>query len=175
MGRQVGFYAVGSDAEALESRFQEAGLVALPAATFTEQVPDPKPPRGFTSPDPAWSFHYLAPAELIPSGIHYTRMKIARPTWRLASERSAVIEYEPSKLEGGQVRPGRIYFQSKTRTGPHGHLLRLYERLARFIRGWERVSQESFFVGPEAAKQCRSGELKLMYHLDELELSDKPG
>jgi hypothetical protein len=172
MGRQVGFYALDGDHEELLRRCEALGLLALPAWTPADRTPEPVPPALLRSPEPAWSFQLLLPREIDPAAVQYRAMTGKPEVWRLAAERSPVIELEPSRRDRDFVGRGRIYLYWRPRTEGQAITLKRYQTLARFVGRWPKTEKTpvQFHVGPETAARVRAGELCLALNPLELPL-----
>jgi hypothetical protein len=168
MGQQVGLFALDGDHEDLQQQFESLGLAALPPSTSEDRLPEHVPPRAYRANHPAWHFYYLVPLPAVGPNIRYVRMAVSPPTWRMAADRSPVIEFQPSTISAQRVQGGRIYINCKRDVVGCDLAARAYDSLARRVRRWPRTQGGGrFYVGPQTASRARAGEFRLMIGREE--------
>jgi hypothetical protein len=164
MGRQVCFYAIPEDQEALMLAAEGMGLLAIPAFVRSGQpIPDPVLPSRFQHREEDWSFFFLVPSPCFPDAIRYVEMNAGSPGWRLAGELSPVIEFSPSCASESVVNSGRMYLECGRNVQGYETVSRLFHRLERIVKRWPSTEHPLFRVGFETAKQCQNRGLRLVH------------
>jgi len=151
MRRQVNFYyALEHDHDFIRGLAQEAGLLALRSVVSTEAYDlarlNAVPPLDFELAE-GETYFYLIPDSVAVVEAFYEPMENDPAKSWLKSWVSPVIEFAPSYRLQDRVHHGRLYIDALGCDPWSQNLYRTYEKLARRIRKWEKVSR-SLYVGP---------------------------
>jgi len=171
MGKQVNFFADDIDFGTLLTFAGDQGYRAVPNRTLVpdEPVPMTQPRDYWLQGEDGRTQFYVLPPGLTESEAFYRRLTPDAVRLHLIAWTSAVIEVCPCQRLNESLGRGRIYVDFDRRDPRYEAVNKGYERLARYLRKWERFPGLPFSIGPHTLEQGRRRKLRLW------NLSGSPG
>jgi hypothetical protein len=170
MGRQIGFFTLKVDDDALLDIAGQHGMRALPAEIPSGSPVEPTSASHVPRPDGRWVF-YLLPAAAPLDAVTFEEMS-DRSRSMLMPDKSPVIQYVTCNRDGNCISNGRIYFDTQRSNPWFDHARRDFERLSRQIKRWPLTDRFRFHVGPAAARTVSAGQLHLRHAVHELYIAE---
>jgi hypothetical protein len=172
MGRQVGLFADDIDLHDLLAFAENAGFLALPDRIETDDLPQGIEPTQYEmTEETGTECFYLLPPGVSKAEAFYHELSNGDPISILGMTVSPVTEFRPSQREGNKLSDGRIYFNMDRHVTHFEQGKKGYERLARYVRKWQKTRQYRFHVGPHTANEVAKGRLAIVHFNEELSLA----
>lgn len=171
MGKQVVFFANYQDTKELLSFCEQEGLVGIFAVIPTDQITQTFLPTQLIE-YLKTDFVYLMPNEINPVEALYEEFHEDATQSGIDYSNSPVFEFTPSRIEDQLIFDGRIYFDLNPEDQFYTIINKKFNKIASYIKKWEKTDQFGFYVGPETAKQAKSGNIELWHHLIKLNVAD---
>lgn len=171
MGKQVVFYANNHDTKELLSFCELEGLVGIFAVIPTDQIAQTFLPTQLIE-YLKTDLVYLMPKEINPVEALYEEFHDDATQSGIDYTNSPVFEFTPSRLEAQLIFDGRIYFDLNPEDQFYAKTHKKYNKIASYIKKWKKTDQFGFYVGPDTAKQAKSGLIELWHHLIKLNVAD---
>ncbi len=168
MTTQVNLFTLAEDMRLILLASEEEGARAFPIIAPIDDTPNPSMPSQYADTLTGDSF-VLLPATLSVVEIFYTQLRNEAAHGQVDDFNSPVIVVKSSRLEQGAISNGRIFLGNDPTDPRHAPVKKLFNQLSKIIKKWEKT-KFNIFVGPETARQVRSGKLTLKHHALTLEL-----
>lgn len=167
MGRQVGFYALGHEQQMLLDFIDSSGAAVLLKGVSTQKYLESDAPFLYSKENvenaPIYFRHSF---NIYPKTIDLDTVKYSlhskRPDISIACDSPRGLELSLTEQSNGKVFGGRIYFNTQKPIGFKSYeklLLKLYNRIACFIRKWERIGGD--YYGARTKQQLLESQLKI--------------
>jgi len=173
MSRQVRFFIVNDDLQELLAFAEQLGCRAVPQIIDSNNEPDAYPPTKYTS--QSEGFFYLLPGGFaVVEAFYHEMTKYAPGRSKLIAHTSPVIEVCPGRVDSSDPVEGRIYHCQISSDPRYRKTLQTYNKLKKFIvDNWPKTTDGRFYFGRHAARLRRSGETRVTYGGEVLELESE--